>query len=69
MVREHRGHRLGLRLKIATSIAVGWVAPGVSAIATWNAEDRPMLDVNEALGYRAIGYEGSWQKLVKVVPE
>ena len=70
VLREHRGHRLGLRLKIATSIAVGRVAPGVSAVATWNAEEnRPMLDVNEALGYRAIGYEGSWQKLVKVVAE
>jgi len=63
VLREHRGHGLGMRLKAATSIALGRVAPHVTAIVTWNAEEnRPMLDVNEALGFRAIGYEGSWQK-------
>lgn len=63
VLREHRGHGLGMRLKTATSAALRREAPHVTAVVTWNAEEnRPMLDVNEALGFRAIGYEGSWQK-------
>lgn len=63
VLKEHRGHRLGLRLKIATSAALPRLGPWVATVVTWNAEEnRPMLDVNEALGFRAIGYEGSWQR-------
>jgi len=66
VIKEHRGHRLGLRLKVATSAALPRLAPGVTTVVTWNAEEnRPMLDVNEALGFRPIGYEGSWQRRVK----
>ena len=63
MLKSHRGHRLGLLLKAANLRQLRDVSPGTVVITTFNAEDnRPMLDVNEALGFRAIGYEGSWQK-------
>jgi GNAT superfamily N-acetyltransferase len=63
VVRDHRGRRLGLRLKIAAAQHVLDAFPHVEAVATWNAEEnRPMLDVNEAMGFRPIGLEGGWQR-------
>ena len=59
----HRGHRLGMLVKTAAAGMLLVQAPEREAIVTWNAEEnRPMLDVNEAMGFRAIGYEGAWQK-------
>jgi GNAT superfamily N-acetyltransferase len=61
VLREHRGQRLGLRLKATTAQRLLRDAPHVEAVITYNAEEnRPMLDVNEAMGFRAIGYEGGW---------
>lgn len=63
VLREHRGHRLGLLLKAATASELLRVFPEVESVVTWNAEEnRPMLDVNDALGFRPIGYEGGWRK-------
>ncbi|MEV7398115.1 GNAT family N-acetyltransferase [Aeromicrobium sp. NPDC092404] len=65
ILRDHRGRRLGTLVKIATADLLLEHAPQLEAIVTWNAEEnRPMLDVNEAMGFRAIGYEGAWQKRV-----
>lgn len=65
VLRDHRGHRLGMLVKIAAADLLLEHAPEREAIVTWNAEEnRPMLDVNEAMGFRAIGYEGGWQKRV-----
>ncbi len=65
VLRDHRGHRLGMLLKIAAAELLSREVPDIEAIVTYNAEEnRPMLDVNEAMGFRAIGYEGSWQKRV-----
>jgi GNAT superfamily N-acetyltransferase len=65
VLRDHRGHRLGMLLKIAAANLLREAAPGIEAIVTYNAEEnRPMLDVNEAMGFEAIGYEGGWQKRV-----
>lgn len=60
---EHRGHRLGMLVKVANIIQLAGLSPSSPLIITDNAEEnRPMLGVNEALGFRAIGYEGAWKK-------
>jgi GNAT superfamily N-acetyltransferase len=61
--REHRGHRLGMLLKLANLAKVQESMPGHPAVVTFNAEEnRHMLDVNEAVGFAPIGYEGAWRK-------
>lgn len=65
VLRDHRGHGLGLSLKFAAAKLLASAAPEVQQVMTWNAEEnRPMLDINEALGFRAIGLEGGWQRRV-----
>lgn len=63
VLREHRGHRLGMLVKVANLAYLAEVSPGHPSILTFNAEEnRHMLDVNEALGFTAIAYEGAWRK-------
>jgi hypothetical protein len=52
---QHRGHRLGLALKVATHDLVRATYPTLSTVDTSNAEvNTHMNAVNEALGYRSI---------------
>lgn len=61
--REFRGNRLGLLLKLTNLQALQQRFPGHPAVITFNAEEnRHMLEVNEALGFTPIGYEGAWRK-------
>ncbi len=63
VLREHRGHRLGMLLKVANLAHLERVAPGHPSIITFNAEEnRHMLDVNESLGFVPIALEGAWRK-------
>ncbi len=63
VLREHRGHRLGMLLKAANLLWLEQVAPGHPSVITYNAEEnRHMLAVNEALGFVAFVYEGAWRK-------
>ncbi|MCU1469851.1 MAG: family N-acetyltransferase [Glaciihabitans sp.] len=63
VVPGHRGHRLGMLLKLANLDYLTRTRPGHPSILTFNAEEnRHMLDVNEAVGFVPIGYEGAWRR-------
>ena len=53
VARDHRGHRLGLALKIEMMRWLAEAEPQLEVVETWNnTENAPMIAVNEALGYR-----------------
>ena len=60
---EYRGNGLGMLAKLANLAYLPETSPGHPSAVTFNAEEnRPMLDVNEALGFVPIAYEGAWRK-------
>jgi GNAT superfamily N-acetyltransferase len=64
VIRKHRGHRLGLLVKIAMLEWLRAAEPTVERIHTWNAEsNRHMIAVNEALGYTILGQLADWWRL------
>jgi len=60
---EHRGHRLGMLLKAANLRALQATGSAPALVSTFNAEEnRHMLDVNEAIGFRPVGHAGCWRR-------
>jgi GNAT superfamily N-acetyltransferase len=64
---EHRGHRLGLTVKLANLDALVREAPAVRLIVTGNAAvNAPMIAVNDLMGFRVAGKGMFWQKHMEV---
>ena len=60
---EHRGHRLGLAVKLANLDALTRAAPLVRRIVTGNASvNAPMIAVNDLMGFEVAGAGHFWQK-------
>jgi GNAT superfamily N-acetyltransferase len=65
VLREHRGHRLGLAVKLANLDALAATAPAVTLVITGNAqENAPMIAVNDMLGFEVAATGTFWQKNV-----
>jgi len=59
---DHRGHRLGLLMKLANLDLLGRTISGVEIINTWNAAvNAHMISVNEAMGFRPADVEWAWE--------
>ena len=59
----HRGHRLGMRMKLANLVRLIEFAPDRDEVVTWNAdENEHMLAINIALGFTLRGMEAEWQR-------
>jgi GNAT superfamily N-acetyltransferase len=60
---DHRGHRLGLAVKMANLDLLAEHAPDVHIVQTGNAAvNRPMIAVNELMGFEVFSEGAFWQK-------
>ena len=63
VISEHRGHGLGLAMKLGNLVTLTRLGGAFRHVYTWNAEEnRHMLGVNEAIGFVPVGYSGSWRR-------
>jgi GNAT superfamily N-acetyltransferase/RimJ/RimL family protein N-acetyltransferase len=69
VVREHRGHRLGLLVKTALYQWLAESRPGTRRIMTWNASSNQYMGaINEQLGFSVSGRFHGWELGVDKVP-
>ncbi|MDP9694159.1 UNVERIFIED_ORG: GNAT superfamily N-acetyltransferase [Arthrobacter globiformis] len=63
VAKAHRGHRLGMLVKVRNLRRLQQDHPDVERVLTFNAaENDHMLAINVALGFRPAGYDGEWQR-------
>lgn len=63
VLREARGHGLGLRMKATATLALMDETPGTRKVLTWNADDNAsMLAVNRELGFVVDGIQREWER-------
>jgi RimJ/RimL family protein N-acetyltransferase len=63
VLRAHRGHRLGLLLKVEMLLGLAEAEPQLERIYTNNAEsNRHMIAVNDRLGFRPVGRIAEFQR-------
>jgi len=69
VARAHRGHRLGLRLKLAMLDRLALQEPQLTRIMTGNAAgNHHMIAINEQLGFRVLDRWPCWELGVADVP-
>jgi GNAT superfamily N-acetyltransferase len=62
VTREHRGHKLGLLVKVGMLDLLAQAEPGLKRIHTGNANSNEhMIAINAALGYRVVSRWPSWR--------
>lgn len=62
VVREHRGHRLGMLIKVAMLDWLAAAEPQLRWISTGNAQSNQyMIGINARLGFQVLGSYPSWQ--------
>jgi GNAT superfamily N-acetyltransferase len=60
---EHRGHRLGLSVKLANLEFLATAEPSIHQVVTGNAGvNAPMIAINEMLGFQVVSEGWFWQK-------
>jgi len=65
VLREHRGHRLGMLVKVRNLDELAVRRPSTERVHTWNAEENDhMLSINLDLGFTPAGGYAGWQKRV-----
>ena len=63
VVREHRGHRLGMRLKLANLEQLTAVAPEVTTVYSWTHSGNDRMNwVNAQLGFQEAGQSAIWEQ-------
>ncbi len=61
VMREHRGHGLGLATKLENVRALMAAFPQAQTISTWNAaENEHMIAINEAMGFEVTAHSTYW---------
>jgi GNAT superfamily N-acetyltransferase len=63
VLRDHRGHRLGMATKARNLLTVAQLYPDRTSVHTWNAESNThMIAVNDAMGFVPVSYLGEYYR-------
>ncbi len=69
VLREHRGRRLGMLVKVAVLDELARARPSSRRVHTWNAQENAhMLAINVALGFAPASVDAEWQLTLDAAP-